>query len=86
MKECIHAILKEKLADAQYVPEEVPQLTKSLSEIIKDRLKGKEVCGESRFFSHFKLYFSNFKMCPLPFINLLFPPLFLKPVPSLSND
>eukprot|EP00075_Anas_platyrhynchos_P030706 XP_027319959.1 uncharacterized protein LOC101804221 isoform X3 [Anas platyrhynchos] len=39
VKECIHAILKEKLADAQYVPEEVPQLTKSLSEIIKDRLK-----------------------------------------------
>ncbi|XP_035400966.1 dynein light chain Tctex-type protein 2B isoform X1 [Cygnus atratus] len=39
VKECIHAILKEKLADAHYVPEEVPQLTKSLSEIIKDRLK-----------------------------------------------
>lgn len=72
MKECIHVILKEKLADAQYVPEEVPQLTKSLSEIIKDRLKGKEACGKSCFFSCFKLNFSNFKMCPLPFINLLF--------------
>nr|XP_021136291.1 tctex1 domain-containing protein 2 isoform X1 [Columba livia] len=39
VKECIHAILKEKLANVQYVPEEMPQLTKSLSEIIKDRLK-----------------------------------------------
>ncbi|NXG10304.1 TC1D2 protein, partial [Sakesphorus luctuosus] len=39
VKECIHAILKEKLADVQYVPEEMPKLTKSLSETIKDRLK-----------------------------------------------
>uniref|UniRef100_A0A669PZJ4 Tctex1 domain containing 2 n=1 Tax=Phasianus colchicus TaxID=9054 RepID=A0A669PZJ4_PHACC len=39
VKECIRAVLKEKLADVQYVPEEIPQLTKSLSEIIKDRLK-----------------------------------------------
>lgn len=51
MKECIRAVLKEKLADVQYDPEEIPQLTKSLSEIIKDRLKGEEVCWESRFFS-----------------------------------
>uniref|UniRef100_A0A8V0YIT7 Dynein light chain Tctex-type 2B n=1 Tax=Gallus gallus TaxID=9031 RepID=A0A8V0YIT7_CHICK len=39
VKECIRAVLKEKLADVQYDPEAIPQLTKSLSEIIKDRLK-----------------------------------------------
>ncbi|OXB75642.1 UNVERIFIED_CONTAM: hypothetical protein H355_001286 [Colinus virginianus] len=39
VKECIRAVLRERLADVQYVPEEVPQLTKSLSEVIKDRLK-----------------------------------------------
>ncbi|XP_017665927.1 PREDICTED: tctex1 domain-containing protein 2 isoform X1 [Lepidothrix coronata] len=39
VKECIHAILKEKLANVQYNPEEMPELTKSLSETIKDRLK-----------------------------------------------
>lgn len=43
VKECIRAILKEKLADVQYKPEEMPELTKSLSDTIKDRLKGKEV-------------------------------------------
>ncbi|RLW00658.1 hypothetical protein DV515_00008699 [Chloebia gouldiae] len=39
VKECIHAILKEKLANVQYIPEEMPELTKSLSDTIKDRLK-----------------------------------------------
>ncbi|XP_066182056.1 dynein light chain Tctex-type protein 2B isoform X2 [Sylvia atricapilla] len=39
VKECIRAILKEKLANLQYIPEEMPELTKSLSETIKDRLK-----------------------------------------------
>ncbi|KFV39041.1 Tctex1 domain-containing protein 2, partial [Tyto alba] len=39
VKECIHAILKEKLDSVQYIPEEMPQLTQSLSETIKDRLK-----------------------------------------------
>ncbi|XP_027739920.1 tctex1 domain-containing protein 2 [Empidonax traillii] len=39
VKECIHAILKERLANVQYDPEEMPELTKSLSETIKDRLK-----------------------------------------------
>ncbi|XP_064021270.1 dynein light chain Tctex-type protein 2B isoform X2 [Pogoniulus pusillus] len=39
VKECIHAILKEKLANVQYIPEKMPQLTMSLSEAIKDRLK-----------------------------------------------
>ncbi|NXH23528.1 TC1D2 protein, partial [Bucco capensis] len=39
VKECIRAILKEKLANVEYIPEEMPQLTNSLSETIKDRLK-----------------------------------------------
>ncbi|XP_005142395.1 dynein light chain Tctex-type protein 2B [Melopsittacus undulatus] len=39
VKECIHAILKEKLANVQYIPNDMPQLTVSLSETIKDRLK-----------------------------------------------
>ncbi|KAM9544356.1 dynein light chain Tctex-type protein 2B isoform 1-T1 [Guaruba guarouba] len=39
VKECIHAILKEKLANVQYISNDMPQLTMSLSETIKDRLK-----------------------------------------------
>ncbi|XP_077847257.1 dynein light chain Tctex-type protein 2B isoform X3 [Macaca mulatta] len=39
VKDCIHAVLKEELANAQYSPEEMPQLTKHLSENIKDKLK-----------------------------------------------
>uniref|UniRef100_A0A8C8Z7A7 Dynein light chain Tctex-type 2B n=1 Tax=Prolemur simus TaxID=1328070 RepID=A0A8C8Z7A7_PROSS len=39
VKECIHAVLKEELANAEYSPEEMPQLTKHLSENIKDKLK-----------------------------------------------
>ncbi|XP_021547972.1 dynein light chain Tctex-type protein 2B isoform X2 [Neomonachus schauinslandi] len=39
VKECIHAVLKEELANAEYSPEEMPQLTKHLSETIKDKLK-----------------------------------------------
>ncbi|XP_072581957.1 dynein light chain Tctex-type protein 2B isoform X1 [Vulpes vulpes] len=39
VKDCIHAVLKEELANAEYSPEEMPQLTKRLSEIIKDKLK-----------------------------------------------
>ncbi|XP_069328833.1 dynein light chain Tctex-type protein 2B isoform X1 [Eulemur rufifrons] len=39
VKECIHAVLKEELANAEYSPEEMPQLTKRLSENIKDKLK-----------------------------------------------
>jgi len=56
VKECIRTILKEKLANVQYIPEEMPQLTKSLSETIKDRLKGKEVCWGSHFFSCYVLF------------------------------
>uniref|UniRef100_A0A8D1XBA3 choline-phosphate cytidylyltransferase n=1 Tax=Sus scrofa TaxID=9823 RepID=A0A8D1XBA3_PIG len=40
VKDCIHAVLKEELANAEYSPEEMPQLTKRLSENIKDKLKG----------------------------------------------
>uniref|UniRef100_A0A8B9Y0R2 Tctex1 domain-containing protein 2 n=2 Tax=Bos TaxID=9903 RepID=A0A8B9Y0R2_BOSMU len=39
VKDCIHAVLKEELANAEYSPEEIPQLTKHLSENIKDKLK-----------------------------------------------
>uniref|UniRef100_A0A8C4LBU3 Dynein light chain Tctex-type 2B n=1 Tax=Equus asinus TaxID=9793 RepID=A0A8C4LBU3_EQUAS len=39
VKDCIHAVLKEELANAEYSPEETPQLTKHLSESIKDKLK-----------------------------------------------
>ncbi|XP_036706588.1 dynein light chain Tctex-type protein 2B isoform X2 [Balaenoptera ricei] len=39
VKDCIHAVLKEELANAEYSPEEMPQLTKRLSENIKDKLK-----------------------------------------------
>ncbi|XP_006156845.1 tctex1 domain-containing protein 2 [Tupaia chinensis] len=39
VKDCIHAVLKEELANAEYSPEEMPQLTKHLSEHIKDKLK-----------------------------------------------
>ncbi|XP_037765159.1 dynein light chain Tctex-type protein 2B isoform X2 [Chelonia mydas] len=49
VKECIHAILKENLANVQYNPEETPGLTRSLSETIKDRLKGCRVNGLSQF-------------------------------------
>ncbi|XP_033093857.1 tctex1 domain-containing protein 2-like [Trachypithecus francoisi] len=39
VKDCIHAVLKEELANVEYSPEEMPQLTKHLSENIKDKLK-----------------------------------------------
>ncbi|KAM5291931.1 dynein light chain Tctex-type protein 2B [Ctenodactylus gundi] len=39
VKGCIHAVLKEELAMAEYSAEETPQLTKRLSENIKDKLK-----------------------------------------------
>ncbi|KAJ1087178.1 hypothetical protein NDU88_000367 [Pleurodeles waltl] len=39
VKEIIHAILKTELSNKLYVPEEVPQMTKSLSENIKNKLK-----------------------------------------------
>uniref|UniRef100_A0A8C0LED8 Tctex1 domain containing 2 n=1 Tax=Canis lupus dingo TaxID=286419 RepID=A0A8C0LED8_CANLU len=38
VKDRIHAVLKEELANAEYSPEEMPQLTKCLSETIKDKL------------------------------------------------
>ncbi|XP_060226208.1 dynein light chain Tctex-type protein 2B isoform X2 [Meriones unguiculatus] len=39
VKDCIHAVLKEELANAAYSPDEIPYLTKHLSEVIKDKLK-----------------------------------------------
>ncbi|XP_017396483.1 tctex1 domain-containing protein 2 isoform X1 [Cebus imitator] len=39
VKDCIHAVLKQELANAEYAPEEMPQLTKHLSENIKEKLK-----------------------------------------------
>ncbi|XP_039174874.1 dynein light chain Tctex-type protein 2B-like isoform X1 [Crotalus tigris] len=40
VKDCIHEILKEELANVQYNPEEIGGRTKVLSELIRDRLKG----------------------------------------------
>ncbi|XP_009998721.1 PREDICTED: tctex1 domain-containing protein 2 [Chaetura pelagica] len=39
VKECIHGILVERLANVQFIPDEMSELTQSLSEAIKDRLK-----------------------------------------------
>ncbi|CAI9592498.1 unnamed protein product, partial [Staurois parvus] len=39
VKDCIRSVLKEELKSKQYIPEEVPQLTRFLSETIKDKLK-----------------------------------------------
>ncbi|XP_042312357.1 dynein light chain Tctex-type protein 2B [Sceloporus undulatus] len=41
VKDCIHEVLKEQLATVQYSPEEIPILTKFLSETIRDKLKEK---------------------------------------------
>ncbi|XP_053169145.1 dynein light chain Tctex-type protein 2B [Hemicordylus capensis] len=41
VKECIHEVLKEELTGVQYTPEDIPQLTKSLSETIRNKLKEK---------------------------------------------
>ncbi|XP_043926230.1 dynein light chain Tctex-type protein 2B [Protopterus annectens] len=38
-KECIQTVLKEELAGKEYNPEDIPGLTKFLSETIKDKLK-----------------------------------------------
>ncbi|XP_049630442.1 dynein light chain Tctex-type protein 2B [Suncus etruscus] len=39
VKVCIHTVLKEELTNAEYSPEEMPHLTKHLSESIKNKLK-----------------------------------------------
>ncbi|XP_054839479.1 dynein light chain Tctex-type protein 2B [Eublepharis macularius] len=41
VKECIHEVLKEELAGVQYNPEEIPSITKFLSEKIRNALKEK---------------------------------------------
>lgn len=63
VKDCIHAVLKEELANAEYSPEDMPQLTKHLSENIKDKLKGNSDDHWKRFvpFKH-----SVLPICRLP--------------------
>ncbi|CAJ0946220.1 unnamed protein product [Ranitomeya imitator] len=39
VRDCIQSVLKEELKSKQYIPEEIPQLTRSLSETIKEKLK-----------------------------------------------
>ncbi|XP_044147476.1 dynein light chain Tctex-type protein 2B [Bufo gargarizans] len=39
VKDCIRSVLKEELKSKQYIPEEIPPLTRFLSETIKDKLK-----------------------------------------------
>lgn len=40
VKNCIREIMRERLSGMRYDPEEVPQLTSSLAESIKDKVKG----------------------------------------------
>lgn len=57
VKDCIHAVLKEELANVEYSPEEMPQLTKRLSENIKDKLKGNiSDVGNNSFSSNIQFY------------------------------
>ncbi|KAM8745635.1 dynein light chain Tctex-type protein 2B [Acanthopagrus schlegelii] len=39
VKECIREIVRERLSGMQYDPEEVPELSRSLAESIKDKVK-----------------------------------------------
>ncbi len=39
-KECIREILREQLNGVQYDPDEVPSLSSSLADSIKNKLKG----------------------------------------------
>lgn len=39
MKECIREIVRERLSRVQYNPEEVPELTRSLADSVKDKVK-----------------------------------------------
>ncbi|XP_037326649.1 dynein light chain Tctex-type protein 2B isoform X2 [Pungitius pungitius] len=39
VKECIREIVRERLSGKRYEPEEVPELSRSLAESIKDRVK-----------------------------------------------
>nr|XP_057929165.1 dynein light chain Tctex-type protein 2B isoform X1 [Doryrhamphus excisus]XP_057929166.1 dynein light chain Tctex-type protein 2B isoform X2 [Doryrhamphus excisus] len=39
VKECIHEIVKKRLAEAEYDPEEASELTSSLADCIKDKVK-----------------------------------------------
>lgn len=39
MKECVREIVRERLSGVQYNPEEVPELSRSLADCIKDKVK-----------------------------------------------
>ncbi|XP_063352342.1 dynein light chain Tctex-type protein 2B isoform X2 [Pelmatolapia mariae] len=39
VKECIREIVRERLSGVQYNPEEVPELTRSLADSVKDKIK-----------------------------------------------
>uniref|UniRef100_A0A3B4H384 Tctex1 domain containing 2 n=1 Tax=Pundamilia nyererei TaxID=303518 RepID=A0A3B4H384_9CICH len=39
VKECIREIVRERLSGVQYNPEEVPELTRSLADSVKDKVK-----------------------------------------------
>ncbi|XP_034387083.1 tctex1 domain-containing protein 2 isoform X1 [Cyclopterus lumpus] len=39
VKQCIREIVRERLSGMQYDPEEVPELSRSLAECIKDKVK-----------------------------------------------
>ncbi|CAB1424467.1 unnamed protein product [Pleuronectes platessa] len=39
VKECIREIVREKLSGVQYDPEEVPQLSKTLADSVKEKVK-----------------------------------------------
>jgi hypothetical protein len=41
VKDCIHAVLKEELASTEYSSDKMIQLTKHLSEMIRDKLKAR---------------------------------------------
>ncbi|XP_028857308.1 dynein light chain Tctex-type protein 2B isoform X1 [Denticeps clupeoides] len=43
VKECIREILREHLTGLQYEPEQIPALSRTLADCIKDRLKGVEL-------------------------------------------
>lgn len=41
VKECIREIVREQLSGVRYDPDEVPELSRSLADSIKDKVKGK---------------------------------------------
>ena len=39
VKECIRETVRERLSGAQYDPEDVPELSRSLADCVKDKVK-----------------------------------------------